>query len=104
VFIVASPAEVADANRVTEGRLSGSPPAVERWRDGAGIASCIGWGPWATEPGVGRTAYGVPATMDRKSKLGNAVVPQIAEYIGRRLMAASAPSPRVAQAGREAVA
>jgi DNA (cytosine-5)-methyltransferase 1 len=31
---------------------------------------------WATEPNVGRVAYGVPNAMDRMRVLGNAVVPQ----------------------------
>jgi DNA (cytosine-5)-methyltransferase 1 len=42
---------------------------------------------WAVEPGVGRVAHGVPARVDRLKGLGNAVVPQVAEYIGRCLVA-----------------
>jgi DNA (cytosine-5)-methyltransferase 1 len=38
---------------------------------------------WANEPDVGRMAYGVPRRMDRLKGLGNAVVPQVAEYVGR---------------------
>ncbi len=45
---------------------------------------------WATEPDVGRVAHGVPARVDRLRCLGNAVVPQVAEYVGRRIMAAAA--------------
>jgi DNA (cytosine-5)-methyltransferase 1 len=41
---------------------------------------------WATEPDVGRVAYGVPARVDRLRALGNALVPQIAEEIGWRIM------------------
>ena len=41
---------------------------------------------WETEPDVGRVADGVPARMDRLRALGNAVVPQVAELIGHRLM------------------
>jgi DNA (cytosine-5)-methyltransferase 1 len=41
---------------------------------------------WATEPDVGRVAYGVPARVDRLRGLGNAVVPQVAEWIGRRVV------------------
>jgi DNA (cytosine-5)-methyltransferase 1 len=48
-----------------------------------------GWGPgssqWATEPDVGRVAHGVPARVDRLRALGNALVPQIAEWIGWRI-------------------
>jgi DNA (cytosine-5)-methyltransferase 1 len=41
---------------------------------------------WATEPAVGRVANGIPARMDRLRGLGNAVVPQVAEYVGRRVV------------------
>jgi DNA (cytosine-5)-methyltransferase 1 len=43
---------------------------------------------WAAEPDVGRVAHGVPARMDRLRGLGNAVVPQCAEWIGRRILEA----------------
>ena len=42
---------------------------------------------WAVEPDVGRVVDGVPARVDRLRALGNAVVPQVAEFIGRRIMA-----------------
>jgi DNA (cytosine-5)-methyltransferase 1 len=48
----------------------------------------LGW--WATEPNVGRVAHGVPARVDRLRGLGNAVVPQIPELIGRAILAAEA--------------
>jgi DNA (cytosine-5)-methyltransferase 1 len=38
---------------------------------------------WEIEPNVGRVAYGVPSRVDRLRGLGNAVVPQVAEVIGR---------------------
>ena len=40
-------------------------------------------GVWDTEPDVGRVAHGVPNRVDRLRALGNAVVPQIPEMIGR---------------------
>jgi DNA (cytosine-5)-methyltransferase 1 len=43
---------------------------------------------WAVEPDVGRVAHGIPARVDRLRGLGNAIVPQIAEWIGRRIIAA----------------
>jgi DNA (cytosine-5)-methyltransferase 1 len=38
---------------------------------------------WEVEPDVGRVADGIPNRVDRLRGLGNAVVPQVAEYIGR---------------------
>ena len=39
-------------------------------------------GIWPAEPNVGRVANGVPNRVDRLRALGNAVVPQVAEYVG----------------------
>ena len=41
---------------------------------------------WDVEPGVGVVADGVPRQLDRLRALGNAVVPQVAEVVGRRVM------------------
>lgn len=43
---------------------------------------------WTTEPDMGRVVDGVPSRMDvsRLSVLGNAVVPQVAEYVGRLIL------------------
>ena len=41
------------------------------------------------EPEMGRVAHGVPAGIHRLRGLGNAVVPQLAELIGRRILNAS---------------
>ena len=41
---------------------------------------------WISEPDVGRVANGVPNRVDRLRGLGNAVVPQVAELIGRMVM------------------
>ena len=46
----------------------------------------VGGGWWDVEPDVGRVAHGVPGRVDRLRSLGNAVVPQIAEIIGRAIM------------------
>jgi DNA (cytosine-5)-methyltransferase 1 len=46
-----------------------------------------GW--WETEPDVGRVAHGVSSRVDRLRCLGNAVVPQIVEIIGRAIIEAT---------------
>jgi site-specific DNA-cytosine methylase len=43
---------------------------------------------WRVEPDVGRVAHGVPSRLDRLATLGNAVVPQVAELIGRQIIEA----------------
>lgn len=53
----------------------------------SGTMSRDNW--WADEPAVGRVADGVPNRLDRLRGLGNAVVPQVAEWIGRRIVEAS---------------
>ncbi len=52
----------------------------ERCRDSARSA-------WLPEPSVGRVANGIPRRVDRLRSLGNAVVPQVVEVIGRAIMA-----------------
>jgi DNA (cytosine-5)-methyltransferase 1 len=47
---------------------------------------------WIAEPDVGRVANGVPRRVDRLRCLGNAIVPQVAEVIGRAIMAAQMPT------------
>lgn len=41
---------------------------------------------WGTEPKLGRLAHGIPNRVDRLRCLGNAVVPQIVELIGRAII------------------
>lgn len=41
---------------------------------------------WPTEPGMGRVANGIPDRAHRLKGLGNAVVPQIPELIGRAIL------------------
>jgi len=41
---------------------------------------------WEPEPSVGRVAHGVPSRVDRLRGLGNAVVPQVVEVLGRMMI------------------
>ena len=41
---------------------------------------------WHVEPNLGRVANGISARVDRLRGLGNAVVPQVAEYVGRLIV------------------
>jgi len=45
---------------------------------------------WACEPGICRVGHGLPGQVDRLRTLGNAVVPQIPELIGRAILTARA--------------
>ena len=45
-----------------------------------------GW--WSSEPNVGRVAHGVSGRVHRLKGLGNSIVPQIAEEIGRAIIKA----------------
>jgi DNA (cytosine-5)-methyltransferase 1 len=52
----------------------------------AKYADAVSAGWWAVEPSVGRVANGLPGQSHRLKQLGNAVVPQIPELIGRAIM------------------
>jgi len=91
IWIVAYPAGVGSRDTqhagtgstevAAAGVCSALPREVADARCIAGEAD--GW--WAVEPNVGRVAHGVPARVDRLRSLGNALVPQIAEWIGHRI-------------------
>ena len=90
----------------SSGKTSSEVPDHERQRDGEywiandvtkisgrgvfdsqGKEGYDGWKWWEAEPRVDRVAYGVPNRVDRLRGLGNAVVPQVAEVIGRLVVA-----------------
>jgi DNA (cytosine-5)-methyltransferase 1 len=52
----------------------------------AKYADVVSAGWWTVEPSVGRVANGLPRQSHRLKQLGNAVVPQIPELIGRAIM------------------
>ena len=67
--------DVAYAQRVRELQPEGGQPYQWGW------PSHCSW--WSVEPELGRVAHGIPHRVDRLKGLGNAIVPQIAEMIGR---------------------
>ena len=82
--------EVADtkgffSDGCNDNRGGRSRPLSESENSGEEARSIGGW--WTTEPNVGRVAHGVPKRVDRLRGLGNAVVPQIVEWIGQRILA-----------------
>lgn len=89
VFVVAHPASEpgrpaarGPARAVRTATAPGRPRlAVTEPRDS-------GW--WDTEPRMGRVADGLPGGLDRRVALGNAVVPQVAEYVGRLITGVAA--------------
>lgn len=80
--------DMADAQEfsVRAGLRESEPGGERRRRPGDGGRSSH---TWSVEPDVGRVAHGVPARVDRLRALGNAVVPQVAEFVGRRIMEAA---------------
>tara|TARA_R110000787_G_scaffold45453_2_gene110858 strand:+ start:1408 stop:2430 length:1023 start_codon:yes stop_codon:yes gene_type:complete len=87
--------KMADTNRQgLQGLWQGR--TIQEWCQTTGYSGQNGQSPgwsWATEPSVGRVANGVPQRSHRLKCLGNAVVPQIPELIGRAIMEAEGPKP-----------
>lgn len=48
---------------------------------------------WNSEPGMDRVVNGISNRVDRNRGLGNAVVPQVAEWIGRRIVETAGRKP-----------
>ncbi len=79
---------LADANRARlEGRGLDRQGADQRIA-GQGVRSFPG--EWLPEPNVGRVAHGIPSRVDRLRGLGNAVVPQVVEILGKAILQAEA--------------
>ena len=61
------------------------PDGLCKERQFVDIKEAADW--WLFEPDVGRVAHGVPSRVDRLRGLGNAIVPQVAEWIFRQIQA-----------------
>ena len=64
----------------------GGSSTQEVFGDGGSVPGESTW--WHTEPDVGRVAHGIPGRVYRLKGLGNSIVPQIAEEIGRAIIKA----------------
>jgi DNA (cytosine-5)-methyltransferase 1 len=91
--------EMADSDRYGRETLYAQPGLLQTAQSGGILQSpdrsrfvfeqpVTRWDIWANEPDVGRVADGVSCRVDRLRGLGNAVVPQVAEYIGRCILSA----------------
>lgn len=81
-----APAYPASERRGEAGQRRSYQPTKRSGRRGPAVSS-----QWLVEPDVGRVAHGVPARSHRLHGLGNAVVPQIPEILGRAIIAAANP-------------
>jgi DNA (cytosine-5)-methyltransferase 1 len=85
---VQSNASNSDSERLQRGEEAGD--NGKNWAQSRNqlITGCRGVSrsAWEIEPNVGRVANGVPARMDRLKSLGNAVVPQIPEILGKAII------------------
>lgn len=68
-----------------QGIATAAPRRIITRRELERVHTTTGRQQWETEPAVGRVADGVPRRVDRLRRLGNAVVPQVAELIGRHI-------------------
>jgi DNA (cytosine-5)-methyltransferase 1 len=92
--------DVADADLEYREKCDFGAKAWQSPPCGDDIARCGLQGWWEIEPDVGRVADGIPARMDRLKGLGNAVVPQIPEIIGRAIMRATTSVVETVREGR----
>jgi len=65
---------------------NGEPSLQEIFGDGSSLPRESSW--WNVEPNVGRVAYGIPGRVHRLKGLGNSIIPQIAEEIGKAIIKA----------------
>jgi DNA (cytosine-5)-methyltransferase 1 len=80
VFVVSYP---------TSQRSQRQKPKSRIWGRGL-LAQCHRW---TAEPALARLGNGIPERVAGTIACGNAVVPQVAEWIGERIIAASSPLP-----------
>lgn len=80
-------AELQESERTgLEGNVS---QILARANEGRPYADAAGPDRWSATPRICRRADGIPNRMDRLKSLGNAVVPQVAETIGKLILGES---------------
>lgn len=72
------------SGNVPNANVFGTQVQVEGEQSAKQMLKRFSW--WEAEPGIQPLAHGVPERMARLKAIGNAVVPQIVELIGRRIM------------------
>ena len=85
VFVIS----YAEGERCGTWRPRGVAGFSSREKNSADMASeqdGVGRNQWAPEPAMARVADGIPSQVDRIRGLGNAVVPQVAEFVGRMVV------------------
>jgi DNA (cytosine-5)-methyltransferase 1 len=88
LFIVATTDAIHDADgNQTRSFFRPTPQEQERWWSAA-AGNGFAWDGFLRpdQPRIPRTAHGVPRSVDRTRAIGNAVFPDIAEWIGRRII------------------
>ncbi len=80
------PADVEHADQAGQAIVSGS--QAESQCSGSGAVDSPGGR--ISQPLVGRVAHGIPHRIHRLAALGNAIVPQAAQWIGERILAIEA--------------
>jgi len=79
--------DVADTNtRFGNGENEEIQPRGQTFDSSSARETSQGW--WSVEPNVGRVAHGVSGRVHRLKGLGNSIVPQIVEEIGKALIKA----------------
>ncbi len=88
VFVVAYPGSSRPQTGVFQSRLLAA-TAANSWGQAPGTHRDAprDWREWGVRSGVLRMVNGLPHRMDRLRGLGNAVVPEVAELIGRWIVA-----------------
>ena len=79
VFIIGAPGDTDSQSQPARTQHGSEAPRVR-----SDAASHSDW--WQAQPGGGAVADGIPGRVARLRALGNAVVPQVAELVGRRAL------------------